>query len=203
MIKCNVTVCGTVSRAAAVRTNNDGKPFTAFAVNCVVPAKNGINKTVEISVAKDGEETGLSDYAVGKRVDISGVLTFKKRGENLYFNLSASSVSLSVGSNEDSIGGDMHFRGKTGKNIDEKTGKNGKKFLQFSAFSAEKVNDGFEYLWVRFVGFDREREEWLQPQTGIEVKGELELSVYNDKLNIACKVSEMSEYVKPPYNPNN
>lgn len=203
MIKCNVTVCGTVSRAAAVRTNNEGKPFTAFAVNCVVPAKNGINKTVEISVAKDGEETGLSDYAVGKRVDISGVLTFKKRGENLYFNLSASSVSLSVGSNEDSIGGDMHFRGKTGKNIDEKTGKNGKKFLQFSAFSAEKVNDGFEYLWVRFVGFDREREGWLQPQTGIEVKGELELSVYNDKLNIACKVSEMSEYVKPPYNPNN
>lgn len=203
MIKCNVTVCGTVSRAAAVRTNNEGKPFTAFAVNCVVPAKNGINKTVEISVAKDGEETSLSDYAVGKRVDISGVLTFKKRGDNLYFNLSASSVSLSVGSNEDSIGGDMHFRGKTGKNIDEKTGKNGKKFLQFSAFSAEKVNDGFEYLWVRFVGFDREREGWLQPQTGIEVKGELELSVYNDKLNIACKVSEMSEYVKPPYNPNN
>ena len=34
-------------------------------------------------------------------------------------------------------------------------------------------------------------------------KGELELSVYNDKLNIACKVSEMSEYVKQPYNPNN
>ena len=25
-------------------------------------------------------------------------------------------------------------------------------------------------------------------------------SVYNDKLNIACKVSEMSEYVKQPYN---
>lgn len=43
----------------------------------------------------------------------------------------------------------------------------------------------------------------LQPQTGIEAKGELELSVYNDKLNITCKVSEMSEYVKQPYNPNN
>ena len=105
--------------------------------------------------------------------------------------------------NEDSIKGEMHFRGKTGKNIEEKTDKKGKNFLQFSAFSAEKVNDGFEYLWVRFLGFDREREEWLQPQTGIEAKGELELSVYNDKLNIACKVSEMSEYVKQPYNPNN
>ena len=192
MIKCNVTVCGTISKAAVVRTNNENKAFTAFAVNCVIPARNGIDKTVEISVAKDGEEYNRADYTVGKRVEISGVLTFKKRGDNLYFNMSASSVNLTVASNEDSIKGEMHFRGKKGKN-----------FLQFSAFSAEKVNDGFEYLWVRFLGFDREREEWLQPQTGIEAKGELELSVYNDKLNIACKVSEMSEYVKQPYNSNN
>lgn len=203
MIKCNVTVCGTISKAAVVRTNNENKAFTAFAVNCVIPARNGIDKTVEISVAKDGEEYNRADYTVGKRVEISGVLTFKKRGDNLYFNMSASSVNLIVASNEDSIKGEMHFRGKTGKNIEKKTDKKGKNFLQFSAFSAEKVNDGFEYLWVRFLGFDREREEWLQPQTGIEVKGELELSVYNDKLNIACKVSEMSEYVKQPYNPNN
>lgn len=203
MIKCNVTVCGTISKAAVVRTNNENKAFTAFAVNCVIPARNGIDKTVEISVAKDGEEYNRADYTVGKRVEISGVLTFKKRGDNLYFNMSASSINLTVASNEDSIKGEMLFRGKTGKNIEEKTDKKGKNFLQFSAFSAEKVNDGFEYLWVRFLGFDREREEWLQPQTSIEAKGELELSVYNDKLNIACKVSEMSEYVKQPYNPNN
>ena len=198
MIKCNVTVCGTISKAVVVRTNNENKTFTAFAVNCVIPARNGIDKTVEISVAKDGEEYNRADYTVGKRVEISGVLTFKKRGDNLYFNMSASSVNLTVASNEDSIKGEMLFRGKTGKNIEEKTDKKGKNFLQFSAFSAEKVNDGFEYLWVRFLGFDREREEWLHPQTGIEAKGELELSVYNDKLNIACKVSEMSEYVKQP-----
>ncbi len=202
MIKCNVTVCGTISKAAAVRTYNENKAFTAFAVNCVIPARNGIDKTVEISVAKDGEEYNRADYTVGKRVEISGVLTFRKRGDNLYLNLSASDVSLSA-SDEDSIKGEMHFRGKTGKNIEEKTDRKGKNFLQFSAFSAEKVNDGFEYLWVRFLGFDREREKWLQPQTGIEAKGELELSVYNDKLNIACKVSEMSEYVKQPYNPDN
>lgn len=203
MIKCNVTVCGTISRAAAVRTNSEGKPFTTLAVGCVIPARNGINKTVEISVAQDGEASVLSEYAVGKRVEITGVLTFKKRGDNLYFNLSASSVSFSVTSEEDSIKGEMLFRGKTGKNIEEKTDKKGKNFLQFSAFSAEKVNDGFEYLWVRFIGFDHEREEWLRPQSGIEAKGELELSVYNDRLNIACRISEMSEYVKPPYNPNN
>lgn len=202
MIKCNVTVCGTVSRTAAVRINSEGKPFTAFAIHCVVPAKNGINKTVEISVAKDGEDVSLSDCSIGKRVEVPGVLTFKKRGDDLYFNLAASDVGFPEASNEDSIKGEMHFRGKTGKNIEEKTDKKGNKFLQFSAFSAEKVNDGFEYLWVRFMGFGREREVWLQPKVGIEVKGELEMSVYNDKLNITCKVSELSEYVKPPYNPN-
>lgn len=164
MIKCNVTMCGTISRVATVRTNSENKVFTAFAVNCVVPAKSGINKTVEISVAKDGEDNELKNCALGQRVNVSGTLTFKKRGDNLYFNLSASEVTLSA-SNEDSIKG--------------------------------------EYLWVRFFGFDCKREEWLQPQTGIEVKGDMELSVYNDKLNLSCKIAEMSAYVKPPYTPNN
>ena len=201
MIKCNVSVCGTVSKAAVVRNGKDGMPFTTYSVDVVVPAKSGINKTVIVSCIMDGDDA--EGIVVGNRIELKGVLTFKKRGDNLYFNMSASSVNLTVASNEDSIKGEMLFRGKTGKNIEEKTDKKGKNFLQFSAFSAEKVNDGFEYLWVRFLGFDREREEWLQPQTGIEAKGELELSVYNDKLNIACKVSEMSEYVKQPYNPNN
>ena len=96
MIKCNVTVCGTISRVATVRTNSENKVFTAFAVNCVVPAKSGINKTVEISVAKDGEDNALKDFAMGQRVNVSGTLTFKKRGDNLYFNLSASEVTLSA-----------------------------------------------------------------------------------------------------------
>ena len=61
MIKCNVTMCGTISRVATVRTNSENKVFTAFAVNCVVPAKSGINKTVEISVAKDGEDNELKN----------------------------------------------------------------------------------------------------------------------------------------------
>ena len=50
MIKCNVTVCGTVSKAATCRTNKEGKPFVSFAVNVVIPAKSGMNKTIEVSV---------------------------------------------------------------------------------------------------------------------------------------------------------
>ena len=60
MIKCNVTVCGTVSREAAVRTDKAGKPFVSFALNVVIPARNGINKTIEVSVAKDGNDTDLT-----------------------------------------------------------------------------------------------------------------------------------------------
>ena len=55
MIKCNVTVCGTISRSAQMRTNKDSKAFLAFGVSVVIPAKSGINKTFEISVAKDGK----------------------------------------------------------------------------------------------------------------------------------------------------
>ena len=56
MIKCNVTVCGTVSKVATCRTNKEGKAFVSFAMNIVIPAKSGINKTIEVSVIKDGEE---------------------------------------------------------------------------------------------------------------------------------------------------
>ena len=165
------------------------------------PAKSGINKTVEISVAKDGEDNELKNCALGQRVNVSGTLTFKKRGDNLYFNLSPSEVTLSA-SNEDSIKGEMHFRGKTGKTLKRRPTRKARTFYSLRLFR-RKVNDGFEYLWVRFFGFDCKREEWLQPQTGIEVKGDMELSVYNDKLNLSCKIAEMSVYVKPPYNPNN
>ncbi len=200
MIKCNVTVCGIVSREVTNRTNNDGNAFMTFAMNVAIPARNGINKTVEISVVKDGIDDGLTELKTGRRIEVSGILTMKKRGENLYFNLSANSVNVT--SAEDSIKGDMDFRGKIGKTIEEKTDKNGKPYIQFSAFSAEKLQDGFEYLWVRFIRFEKGRESWLQPATKIEAKGELELSVFNDRLNLSCRVKDISEYVKPPYNPN-
>ena len=46
MIKCNVTVCGTITRSAQMRTNKEGKAFLAFGVSVVIPAKSGINKTI-------------------------------------------------------------------------------------------------------------------------------------------------------------
>ena len=203
MIKCNVTINGVVSKAASCRTNHEGKPFVTFALQVVIPANNGINQTLEISAIKDGTLIEAGVPAAGSRVEVTGTLTLRKRGDNLYFNLSATGINQTVSSQQDSIRGTMDFRGKVGKTIDEKTSKNGKPYLQFSAFSTEKVSDGFEYTWIRFIGFDQEREAWLQTSTLIQAKGELELSVYNDKLNVSCRIEEMAAYVKPPYNPNN
>lgn len=201
MIKCNVSVCGTVSKVAVVRNGKDGMPFTTYSVDVVVPAKSGINKTVIVSCIMDGNRA--DGIVVGNRIEVKGVLTFKKNGDNLYFNLKATEVNLSVTESKDGIVGDMTFKGKVGKDINMKKDKNGKTFLMFSAFSAEKIGEDFAFTWVRFVRFSEEREEWLQPKATIEAKGELEISVYNDKLNLGCKVSELNFWEKKPYQPNN
>lgn len=201
MIKCNVSVCGTVSKAAVVRNGKDGMPFTTYSVDVVVPAKKGINKTVMVSCIMDGD--CAEAIVVGNRIDVKGVLTFKKKDDNLFFNLKGVEVSQPATESKDGIVGDMEFKGKVGKDIDMKNDKKGKTFLMFSAFSAEKIGEDFAFTWVRFVRFSEEREEWLQSKATIEAKGELEISVYNDRLNLGCKVAELNQWEKKPYHPNN
>lgn len=201
MIKCNVSVCGTVSKAAVVRNGKNGMPFTTYSVDVVVPAKKGINKTVMVSCIMDGD--CAEAIVVGNRIDVKGVLTFKKKDDNLYFNLKGVEVSQPAAESMDGIVGDMEFKGKVGKDIDMKKDKKGKTFLMFSAFSAEKIGEDFAFTWVRFVRFSEEKEEWLQSKATIEAKGELEISVYNDRLNLGCKVAELNQWEKKPYHPNN
>lgn len=201
MIKCNVSVCGTVSKAAVVRNGKDGMPFTTYSVDVVVPAKKGINKTVMVSCIMDGD--CAEAIVVGNRIDVKGVLTFKKKDDNLFFNLKGVEVSQPATESKDGIVGDMEFKGKVGKDIDMKKGKNGKAFLMFSAFSAEKIGEEFAFTWVRFVRFSEKKEEWLKSKAAIEAKGELEISVYNDRLNLGCKVAELNQWEKKPYHPNN
>ena len=203
MIRCNVTVCGVVSRVATCRTNKDGQPFVTFAMNVVVPAKSGINKTIEISVLKDGTLTEVGNIVTGQRIEVVGTLIPKRRGDALYFNMTATGINCDTGATEDSLVGKLEFRGKVGKSIEEKQSKKGEPCLMFSAFSAEKVQDCFEYIWVRFVRFGKEQEEWLVPGCKVTAKGEVELSVYNDRLSFSCKVDELNEYVPQLYNPQN
>ena len=92
MIKCNVSVCGTVSKAAVVRNGKDGMPFTTYSVDVVVPAKKGINKTVIVSCIMDGDDA--EGIVVGNRIELKGVLTFKKKDRRTL--LSSSQVTISV-----------------------------------------------------------------------------------------------------------
>ena len=54
MIKCNVTVCGIISRDAVIRNSKEGKPFVNLTVQANVQGKNGQGGTLELSVSKDG-----------------------------------------------------------------------------------------------------------------------------------------------------
>ena len=146
MIKCNVTVCGTVSKAATCRTNKEGKPFVSFAINVVIPAKSGMNKTIEVSVIKDGTMDETDMPIQNQLIEVTGTLIPRKRGEAMYYNLTASDINHEPAEAEDCIKGELELRGKVGKKIDEKTDKKGIPYCQFSAFSAEKVHDGFEYV---------------------------------------------------------
>ena len=201
MIKCNVTINGTIGNAAKMRTDKEGHQYVSFPVSVVLPAKSGINKTVEVSVSMNGSEADCAKYPAGKRVEMQGTLTLRKRGDALYFNFMANTVTLDPKDSKDKIEGDMEFRGSLGsKDIVMKNDKKGNPYSIFSGFSTEKIGETFEFIWVRFVRFSGDKEAFLQPKAKVNVKGIAEFGVYNDKVDISCRVSEISEWVKEPYN---
>ena len=197
MIKCNVTVCGTISRQAQMRANKEGKQFISFGISVVVQAKTGINKTVEISVAKDGDnQAELVNYPIGSRVEVAGVLQFHKKGDVLYLNLSASGVNSFNAGNQDAITGSIEFRGTIGKQVEVKTDKKGKPYTMFSAYSSEKDGENYSYTWVRFMQFDTPKADWVQAKTGINAKGDLQVRAYNDRLDLTCRITELTPWEK-------
>lgn len=202
MIKCNVTVCGTIGRNASARTNKEGNSFLSFPLRVTIPDRDGQNEVIEISVSKDGSQEEASGYRNGSHVEITGTLFLKRRGDKLYFNLFADRIAPAATDAADAIGGEISFRGKVGKNIEERKDKNGKPYTVFSAFSAEKTDEGFEYQWVRFLCFDRGCEEWLQPGARVEVKGAMTVTVHNGKPDISCRAEELAQYVPESDNTN-
>lgn len=197
MIKCNVTMNGIVNRTASMRTNKEGKSYIGFAVKTTILAKAGSSKQVEVFVSKDGTAAELPLYVGGQRIELKGVLTFRRREENLYLNFYAESVDFHPQNERDVIEGTIEFRGTVGKQVEEKRDKRGNAYSVFSAFSTEKHEENFAFTWVRFIRFSAEKESWLQPKARICAKGMLELSVYLDKINLSCRVEEIAEWVKP------
>ena len=199
MIKCNVTVCGTITRSAQMRTNKDGKAFLAFGVSVVIAAKSGINKTFEISVAKDGGMDELNGLSSGTRVEMVGVLTFHKKDDTIFLNMSATGVNTFNAPAEDSVKGTIVFRGTVGNKIEEKKDKKDKPYLVFSAFSSEKDGEGYSFTWVRFMHFGQGKTEWMQGKCDIDANGERQVAIYNDRLGITWRVAELSKWEKQPF----
>lgn len=203
MIKCDVKVCGTISREAAIRNNKDGKSFLTFNMTVQIPVTRGSTKAIEISVTRDGiTEEQLANYSVGTRLTASGVLIFKKRGDIIFVNLYAENFEFNSVSGQDEINGKMKFRGKLGKTVTEKTDKKGKKYFLFSGMSSEKVENGFEYLWVSFFLFKEKPDECVKPEAKVEITGDIEVSFFNEKLNITSRVDAIAPYIST-YNPSN
>ena len=166
MIKVQATINGVISKSATVRTAGDGKKFIGFPVKLTVPGSrnNMPGKELTVSVSKDGDESELTAFAAGTRIEATGMLTFRKTGDNLYFNFQADTVNFSPESNKDAIEGTLEFKGTVGKGVDEKTDKKGGKYVSFSAYSTEKSGDALQFTWVRFIKFDYVKDAFLEPK---------------------------------------
>ncbi|MBO4917302.1 MAG: hypothetical protein J5374_05435 [Bacteroidales bacterium] len=195
MIKCNATVVGTVNRPVEIRSGRGDKAFVTFGLAVVV--KDGDESVkLDVSVACDGENDEVLDLIPGERVKVKGVMTFKRFGDTLYYNLSAEKVSGNA-KKEDSITGTLRFKGTLGsKEVFERTGRKGG-FRAFDAYSSEKIDeDQYSYVWVHFIDFGKERPDWLGPRAGIEAEGKLELQVYNEAVSLGCRVETLTQWVK-------
>ena len=201
MIKCNVTVCGVIGRDASVRKNKEEKEFLVFPLRVQIPATGG-GYTIEVDFRKEGCQEEAAGYRNGSRVEVRGTMYLKRRGDKLYFNLFADEICNAATDDADCVKGELVFRGKVGQNIEEKRNKKDQPYTVFSAFSAEKVDDGFEYQWVRFFCFNRPCEEWMQPGAKVDVKGEMAVSLHNGKPDISCRVEELTQYVADSSNYN-
>lgn len=202
MIKCNVTVCGVIGRDASIRTNKEEKSFLVFPLRVMIPATGGQHAPIEVSVSREAAGEEAAGYRNGSRVEVSGTMYLKRRGDKLYFNLPANEIRTAAAGAEDSVKGELVFRGKVGQHIEEKRDKKEQPYTVFSAFSAEKTEEGFEYQWVRFFRFGKEREDWLQPGVRVEASGEMSLSAHNGKVNVSCKATELAQHVSDSSNSN-
>ena len=194
MIKCDLNVCAVICRAASVKDGKDGNHFLSFNVKLPIEGRDGSSKDLEMSVSVDGDKSKASVYAAGRRVNLVGTLMVRKKGGKVYYNFRADSASIANSKDADRIEGTMEFRGKIGKNgVEEKDDKNKKLFKTFSAFSLDKNGDKNDFTWVRFLYFDpKEGEDFLQANTFIEAKGDLQMGVFKGALSLDCRLTSVS-----------
>lgn len=197
MIKCDLNVCAVICRAASVKEDKEGNNFLSFNVKLPIEGRDGSSKELEMSVSVDGDKSKASVYAAGRRVNLVGTLTVRKKGGKIYYNFRAESASIANSKDADRIEGTMEFKGKVGKKgVDVKTDKNNDTYKAFSAFSTDKDGDKAEFTWIRFLYFNpKDDEDFLKADAYIEAKGDLQLGVFKDEISMDCRISEVKPWV--------
>lgn len=203
MIKLNLTICGTITKAAQIKTNKEGKQFLSYEISVVIPSKNGQDKTIIVSVAQDASlSKDIANYALNKRAEIKGTGYTHKMGDNLFWNISCETINFMSPGEKDSFKGTIEFRGTVGKKILSGKDKKEKPYYCFSAFHTEKNDETFEYTWLHFMHFGEEKPEWLKEKSHVSVEGDIELSVFKERLDVNCYVKKITKWEKQPYDPN-
>lgn len=205
MIKVEANVIGTIKRNASVRTDRNNKPYLSFIMSVRLPDAKGEGKIIDVFVyLPEAQQGDISLYSEGVRISINGDMDIRKKEDELLFYLVGKTISMEDVPELDAIGGTLKFRGHLKKeNIyEEKTGKKGNPFIVFSAYSSEKVGENFVSTWVNFMRFPAKgadiesiKPEWMRSKAHVDISGDLQLSSFNGKLRLSCRVREMSEVV--------
>ncbi len=196
MIKCEVTVCGAISRSASVKRDKDGQPFVSFGVTIPVKSRKNDDESadLDLGVTMNGDNSVASKFTTGRRVLILGVLTLKKKNGKTYFNLRAEGgAELAKATDPVSIVGTMQFKGKLGpKGVENKISENTKKpYRAFSAWSSDKDGENIDFIWVRFLDFNPDGKDFTTANGYISVEGDLQVEAYQQDISLSCRVKEV------------
>ncbi len=204
MIKAEVTITGTVRRSASIRTDRNNLPYVSFLMSVSLADGTGTKDTSVFVSLPQAQQSDLSLYTEGQRVTASGTMDIRRKDDALSFYLTARLVTIENVPALDAISGTLSFRGYLKKEniFEERTSKNGRPYLLFSAYSSEKVVDSFVSTWVTFMRFPEKNAtiesiipEWLRPRAHVDITGDLRISFYKDAPSLSCIVREMTEHI--------
>lgn len=205
MISSEVSMIANINKSATVRQTHDGKDFISLGVEFPIHDHQGNSKNIDVSVSVDGGKEMVEKYTSGHRVEINGILYFKKIDDSLYLNLRAhNNLRICDNTTPEKFEGHLRFIGKLGqKGVETRKDKNGKDYNSFSAWTGERDKSNpekYNFIWVRFRNFQKIDLSCATPKECVEIFGDLQLSLYKEKLQIDSIITKISPYISQPNN---
>lgn len=196
MIKFNVTLCAKIFVSAQEKTSSNGEKYLAFAVTIPFKGKDDSVAELHVNVTTTGTQAEAGNYISGRRVTLVGTMYGKKLEDKTFYNLRTTApIEFRQETDPDSITGSVEFSGKIGsKGVVERTGKSGKPFQVFDAFSHDKDGEKQGFLWMNFVNFTPLHEDFFKAGEYVDVNGELGVDVFRGDLKFTCKASSIKKH---------